>query len=97
MQGAVVSALVKGVEEPAELEDYAMLMLPTLILCGECSPGPSRRIVEMLGAAMPGARIARIAGAGHMSPLTHANAVNALVRAHLCRMMNPAPDQVQAA
>lgn len=72
-------------EEPADLEDYAALPLPTLILCGERSPGPSRRIVEMLATAMPLARLERIPEAGHMSPLTHPDAVNTAIREHLCR------------
>ena len=77
-------------EEPADLDDYAALEMPALIVCGERSPGPSRRIVEMLGGAMPRARIERIAGAGHMSPLTHADAVNGAICKHL-RSMASAP------
>jgi pimeloyl-ACP methyl ester carboxylesterase len=84
-------------EEPADLEDYAALSLPTLILCGERSPGPSRRIVEMLAAAMPLARLERIPGAGHMSPLTHPDAVNAAIREHLSRTAMGATRQACAA
>jgi pimeloyl-ACP methyl ester carboxylesterase len=72
-------------EEPAGLEDYADLPLPTLILCGERSPGPSRRIVEMLETTLPRARLERIPGAGHMSPVTHPDAVNAAISKHLYR------------
>lgn len=72
-------------EEPASLVDYAALTPPTLIVCGDSSPAPSRRIVDMLAEAMPGARVQRIAGAGHMSPLTHPDAVNAAVIEHLER------------
>lgn len=70
-------------QEPASLADYAALACPTLILCGEKSPGPSRLIVEMLKEAMPTARVTEIDGAGHMSPLTHAEAVNRAIAAHL--------------
>ena len=70
-------------EEPVRLADYAGLTVPTLILCGERSPGPSRRIVAMLATAMRHARVERIAGAGHMSPFTHANEVNRHVYGHL--------------
>ena len=73
-------------DEPATLEDYAALTHRTLILCGENSPGPSRRIVDMLAAVMPGARIERIPGAGHMSPLTHPDHVNSAIREHVCHM-----------
>jgi len=71
------------IEEPAELDDYAVLDIPTLIVCGERSPAPSRRIVEMLAAAMPRARVERIADAGHMSPVTHSHAVNDSIHTHL--------------
>ncbi len=73
-------------EEPACLADHAALMVPTLILCGESSPGPSRRIVELLATTMPRARVARISGAGHMSPITHPRAVNDLIHRYLSRM-----------
>ena len=56
--------------EPARLEDYAALSIPTLLLCGDRSPAPSCRIVEMLASAMPHARVVRIQNAGHMSPFT---------------------------
>jgi pimeloyl-ACP methyl ester carboxylesterase len=84
-------------EEPADMDDYAALPLPTLILCGERSPGPSRRIVEMLATAMRLARVERIPGAGHMSPVTHPDAVNAAIREHLCRTAMGATRQACAA
>ncbi len=70
-------------DEPAQLLDHAKLTMPTLLVCGDRSPAPSRRIVEMLASSIGGARVHRISGAGHMSPLTHADAVNAAIRAHL--------------
>lgn len=72
-------------EEPARLADYAHLAMPTLLLCGERSPGPSRHIVAMLAGALSGARVERIPGAGHMSPLSHPDAVNAAILRHLRR------------
>jgi pimeloyl-ACP methyl ester carboxylesterase len=71
--------------EAAGLADYAELPHPTLFVCGDCSPGPSRRIVELLAATMPHAVTARIPGAKHMSPLTHPDAVNAAITQHLLR------------
>lgn len=70
-------------EEPARLSDYARLTMPTLILCGERSPGPSQKIVAMLASALRRARVERIPGAGHMSPFSHADAVNRHVHDHL--------------
>lgn len=73
-------------EEPATLADYATLTSSCLILCGECSPGPSRKIVEMLGSSMAGATVERIDGAGHMSPYTHRDPVNDAICRHLSRV-----------
>jgi pimeloyl-ACP methyl ester carboxylesterase len=70
-------------EEPARLEDYGTLSIPTLLLCGDRSPAPSCRIVEMLASAMPHARVVRIQNADHMSPFTHSEAVNEAIGAHL--------------
>jgi pimeloyl-ACP methyl ester carboxylesterase len=81
--GKVVLDFQALFEEPAGVHDYAALTPPTLIVCGARSPGPSRRIVDMLEGAMPCARVARIRGAGHMSPLTHPDPVNAAIRDHL--------------
>jgi len=72
-------------DEPADLNDYAELSHPTLILCAERSPEPSRRIVEMLVRAMPNARAELVSGAGHMSPITHPDDVNRAIRLHLLR------------
>jgi pimeloyl-ACP methyl ester carboxylesterase len=69
--------------EPARLEDYAALSIPTLLLCGDRSPAPSCRIVEMLASTMPHARVVGIQDAAHMSPFTHSDAVNAAIGAHL--------------
>jgi pimeloyl-ACP methyl ester carboxylesterase len=83
--------------EPASLEDYATIACPTLILCGEWARRPSRRIVQMLTGAMPKAYVQEVAGAGHMSPLTHPDAVNDLIREHLYRIIDRAESQEMAA
>lgn len=72
-------------DEPADLDDYARISHPTLILCGERSPAPSIRIVEKLAQAMPNARAEHISGANHMSPMTHPDDVNRAIRLHLLR------------
>lgn len=84
-------------EEPATLADYAALAMPTLVVCGTRSPAPSQRIVELLATAMPHARVERIAGAGHMSPFTHADAVNRVVRNHLHQVVMARPRRSAAA
>jgi pimeloyl-ACP methyl ester carboxylesterase len=59
------------------------MSIPTLLLCGDRSPAPSCRIVDMLASTMPHARVVQIQDAGHMSPFTHSDAVNAAIGAHL--------------
>ena len=65
------------------LEDYAALDFPILILRGEHAPMPTRVIADALPDAMDCARVEVIAGAGHMGPMTHADAVSARIVAHI--------------
>jgi pimeloyl-ACP methyl ester carboxylesterase len=69
--------------EPASLDDYASLALPTLVLQGTSSPRPTKRVCELLAQVLPDAELRTIEGAGHMAPLTHRDAVNALIVRHL--------------
>jgi pimeloyl-ACP methyl ester carboxylesterase len=69
--------------EPATLRDFSAMRLPTLVLQGERSPWPAVRICRLLAGTVPAAQIRVIAGAGHLVPLTHRGAVNALVVGHL--------------
>jgi len=67
------------------LEDQALraLGVPTLLLRGERTTRPARRITDILCEQLGNARLGEIGGAGHMLPLTHPEAVNAAVRTHL--------------
>jgi pimeloyl-ACP methyl ester carboxylesterase len=69
--------------EPAGLADHRRIAAPTLLVLGERSPQPTRRICELLAATLPEARLRIVDGAGHMSPMTHRDSVNALVAEHL--------------
>jgi pimeloyl-ACP methyl ester carboxylesterase len=71
------------IEEPTDLAAYARLRMPVLVMHGEHAPRPARMIAAALPDLMPCARLATIAGAGHMGPLTHAAAVNAPIVAHI--------------
>jgi pimeloyl-ACP methyl ester carboxylesterase len=55
----------------------------TLLVTGERSPIAAHRIVARLGDTIPGARVERFAGAGHMGPITHHEAWNRVLAAHL--------------
>jgi pimeloyl-ACP methyl ester carboxylesterase len=84
--GWVVHAGARSlVADRTGVDAYRSLGLRTLLVTGERSPIAAGRIVERLGAAIPGARVERIAGAGHMGPLTHVDQYNALLAAFLGR------------
>lgn len=65
------------------LEDYAAFDFPILVLRGEHAPLPTRVIADALPDAMDCGRVEVIAGAGHMGPMTHADAVSARIVAHI--------------
>lgn len=69
--------------DTARLDDLRLMAVPTLVLQGTCSPLPTRRICDLLSRVLPDAQVQTIAGAGHMAPITHRDAVNALIAAHL--------------
>jgi pimeloyl-ACP methyl ester carboxylesterase len=71
--------------------------VPTLLVQGTRSPLPTRRICELLARALPEAQIATIEGAGHLSPLTHRDGVNALIAAHLDSNSGPLPRRAEPA
>ncbi|MBC8072660.1 MAG: alpha/beta hydrolase [Deltaproteobacteria bacterium] len=66
-------------------EDYAQLTLPITLMTAERSPRAAREVVQVLAAALPQSQVVEIADAGHMAPLTDADAVNAAVVAALLR------------
>jgi pimeloyl-ACP methyl ester carboxylesterase len=87
---AMAAHLVKiGIEfhaalnEPTRLADFRSMSVPTLLVRGACSPLPTRRICQLLEPVLPHAQGKTIAGAGHMSPLTHREQVDALVATHI--------------
>ena len=71
------------IDEPTPASTYADLRFPALIMRGEHAPVPTRLIAETLPTLMPTARLAVIAGAGHMGPLTHTPEVNAAIARHI--------------
>lgn len=75
--------------EEARLPACSDLDVPTLILCGANSPGPSQLIAKLLADTIPHARHRVIADANHMSPITHPAQVNPLILEHLMRHRAP--------
>ncbi|MGF1622261.1 MAG: alpha/beta fold hydrolase [Rhodomicrobiaceae bacterium] len=69
--------------EGQSLANVAALQMPALFIQGELSPQPSRAVVDILSSLLPQARVETVTGAGHMSPITHRDAINGLVCAHI--------------
>ena len=70
-------------EEDTARIAYQAFRFPVLVLRGEFAPAPTRVVAEGLAGMVPGAVMECIAGAGHMGPLTHAQAVNGRILAHI--------------
>jgi pimeloyl-ACP methyl ester carboxylesterase len=69
--------------EPTHWSALTNFPAPVLVIRGEHAPAPTRLIADTLPSIFPDARHAVVAGAGHMGPITHADAVNALIFAHI--------------
>jgi pimeloyl-ACP methyl ester carboxylesterase len=90
LQDAVLRWLPKGplefhalFSEPTSLSDFARCGASLLVIRGEHAPAPTRVIADALPSRFPNARWVVVAGAGHMGPVTHPDAVNALIVSHI--------------
>ena len=64
-------------------EVYRGITTPTCLIAGEQSPSPARAIAEELKHILGNAHLRVLAGAGHMSPITHPAEIAALVAEHI--------------
>jgi pimeloyl-ACP methyl ester carboxylesterase len=69
--------------ERLPLVAYRRLRAPLLLLRGEYAPQPTRLIVEKLTEVMRPRMVTEVAGAGHMGPFSHAEAVADAIAAHV--------------
>lgn len=53
--------------------------IPLALITGEHSPAPARRVIQRLRERAAHARVATIPGAGHLAPVSHAEAVNRVI------------------
>jgi len=72
-----------NLNNPTSIEDLALLSHPTLVLCGEKTTVPDRRVTEILRDHIPRCRYKIIPGAEHMSPLTHPGFIAEAVGRHI--------------
>lgn len=71
------------IEEPTPLAAYRAVGVPTLVLCGNRSPEPSRVITRLVAGALPRARHRTVSGGNHMAPLLRPDLVNPLILDHI--------------
>ncbi len=70
-------------EDRTPLDAYRVLTMPALLVYGEKTPPAARRVQQLLATVLPQANLQALPGAGHMGPLTHGAAFQALVETHL--------------
>jgi pimeloyl-ACP methyl ester carboxylesterase len=58
---------------------YRALAMPVVIMNGALSPRAASAVARRIASAAPRAKVVSVAGAGHMGPMTHPDAVNAVV------------------
>jgi pimeloyl-ACP methyl ester carboxylesterase len=83
MTPAIASGWYANLNHDTAPDDCGAIALPTLLLHGERTKPHFRRITELLAEHIPAARLQVLPGAGHMSPLTHPQAVAEALAAHL--------------
>jgi pimeloyl-ACP methyl ester carboxylesterase len=71
------------IEETTPLIAYGRIEVPTLVLCGNRSPRPSRAITRLVAGALPRARHRTIDGGNHMAAITRPERVNPLIIEHV--------------
>lgn len=68
---------------PTTLDDVRLVQVPTLVLCGETTTAPERRMCELIAGATPHAELGVLPAAGHMSPITHPKEVADRIARHI--------------
>jgi pimeloyl-ACP methyl ester carboxylesterase len=68
---------------PTTLDDVRRMQVPTLVLCGERTTAPERRMCELIAGATPSATLGMLPAAGHMSPMTHPKEVAGRIASHI--------------
>ena len=77
---------ISNVNNRTTLDECRGIRVPTTIVCGGETLAQDRRTTEILRDVIMNSRYELIAGAGHMSPFTHAGDVAQIIRDHLRRL-----------
>lgn len=67
----IVDGFRSNLENRTTFDELESIAVPTMLLCGEATTEPDRRIAEILRDRIPDCAYGTIPGAEHMSPLTH--------------------------
>src|SRR6185503_1125172 len=68
---------------PTTIDDVRRLQVPTLVLCGEKTTEPERRMCEIIAGTAPRAMLGMLPDAGHMAPITHPREVAGRIVGHI--------------
>lgn len=83
MTAQTSDAYKSNLNNPTTLCDLQGLQVPAAVVHGSRTSDTYRAIVRILGDQLPDCSAVELEGAGHMSPLTHAEAVANLIRDHV--------------
>jgi len=72
-----------NLNNPTRLQDLRTIVRPTLLIWGARTTETYRRICQILSDHLPNASVLELAGAGHMSPLTHPDVIARAVGQHV--------------
>ena len=81
--GSVVNCFAALFHDQARPADLARLAMPSLVMSGRRSPGPSQDICEIVAGSLPNARLHHFSELGHMGPVTDPASVNAVIEEFL--------------
>jgi lipase len=79
---ALEFAAIEG-QQVDSIRPYQAITAPTLLVYGAATRQPAKAVVRILERCLPRAQTVVIRGAGHMSPFTHRDRVNALILDHI--------------
>lgn len=86
IEGTATHVLDMHTEFDPQLSAFANILLPTLVIRGECSTPSLRRSAEILGGALANASLCEVPKAGHFMPLTHAADLAERIGDHVAKM-----------
>jgi pimeloyl-ACP methyl ester carboxylesterase len=82
---STVAGFHSNLDNPTSLEDLGQLVVPTLVMCGERTTVPDRRVTEILRDHIPRCAYELIPGAEHMSPLSHPEFIAGAIERHVAK------------